>query len=83
MYRWKPASRTQCSENRFERHTLDSIKIYRGRRGCDRMAVGFLTTYAIRAYHHLRCEFESRFDLYLSHVYHILLVTYQLKYKFF
>jgi hypothetical protein len=24
----------------------------RGRRGCDRMVVGFTTTYAISAYHH-------------------------------
>jgi hypothetical protein len=29
------------------------------RRGCDRMEVGFTTTYAISAYHHW-CEFESR-----------------------
>jgi len=31
----------------------------RGRRGCDHMVVGFTTTYAISAYHHLRCEFDS------------------------
>jgi hypothetical protein len=31
----------------------------RGRRGCDRMAVGFTTTCAISAYHHWY-EFESR-----------------------
>jgi len=30
---------------------------YRGR---DRLVVGFTTTYAIRAYHHKHCEFESR-----------------------
>jgi hypothetical protein len=30
---------------------------YRGR---DRLVVGFATTYAIRAYHHKHCEFESR-----------------------
>ena len=30
------------------------------RRGRDRMVVGFTTTYAIRAYHYLRCEFEFR-----------------------
>jgi hypothetical protein len=30
------------------------------RRGSDRMVVGFTTTYAIRAYHHWCCEFESR-----------------------
>jgi len=27
---------------------------------CDRMVVGFKTTYAISAYHYLSCEFESR-----------------------
>ena len=31
-----------------------------GRRGGDRMIVGFTTTYAISVYHHWRCEFESR-----------------------
>ena len=30
------------------------------RHGRDRMVVGFTTSYAISAYHHLRCEFESR-----------------------
>jgi len=29
-------------------------------RGRDRMEVGFTTTYAISAYHHWCCEFESR-----------------------
>jgi hypothetical protein len=28
------------------------INILEGRRGRDRMVVGFITTYAIRAYHH-------------------------------
>jgi len=32
----------------------------RSRRGRDRMVVGFTTTYAISAYHHWCCEFESR-----------------------
>jgi len=32
----------------------------RGRRGRDRMIVGFTTTYAITAYYHWCCEFESR-----------------------
>jgi len=32
------------------------------RRGRDRMVVGFITNCAISAYHHLRCEFESRSD---------------------
>ena len=31
----------------------------RGRRGRDRVVVGFINTYAISAYHHLSCEFES------------------------
>jgi len=30
------------------------------RRGRDRMLVGFTTTYAISAYHHWCCAFESR-----------------------
>jgi hypothetical protein len=29
----------------------------RGRRGCDRMIVGFTTTCAISAYHHYSCRF--------------------------
>ena len=32
----------------------------RGRRGHDIMVVGFITTYAISAYHYLCCKFESR-----------------------
>ena len=32
------------------------------RRGHDHMVVGFTTTCAISAYHHKRCEFESRSD---------------------
>ena len=32
----------------------------RGRRGHDHMVVWFTTTYAINAYHHYSCEFESR-----------------------
>jgi len=31
----------------------------RGSHGRDRMVVGFTTTYAISAYHHWCCEFES------------------------
>ena len=37
-------------------HTCVNFRGYRGR---DHMVVGFTTTYAISAYHHLRCEFES------------------------
>ena len=36
-------------------------KCYRGRRGRDRMVVGFTTTYSISAYHHESCEFEFRY----------------------
>jgi hypothetical protein len=32
----------------------------RGRRGRDRMVVGFITSYAISDFHHWCCEFESR-----------------------
>jgi hypothetical protein len=38
---------------------LSSIYL-RGHLGRDRMVVGFTTTYAFSAYHHWRCEFESR-----------------------
>ena len=30
-----------------------------GRRGLDRIVVGFITTYAMNAYHHSSCEVES------------------------
>ena len=33
------------------------------RRARNCMVVGFTTTYAISAYHHKRCEFESRSDV--------------------
>jgi hypothetical protein len=36
------------------------IILDKGPRGRDRMVVGFTTTYAISAYHHWCCEFESR-----------------------
>jgi hypothetical protein len=39
-------------------HTITSTTISRGRRGRDRMVVGFTTTYAISAYHHWCCEFK-------------------------
>ena len=35
------------------------LSLFRGRRGRDRMVVGFTTTHAISAYHHW-CQFESR-----------------------
>ena len=36
------------------------VNCWVGRRGRDSMVVGFTTTYAISAYHHWWCEFESR-----------------------
>ena len=50
----------------FQSQTVHRINIYnhrasnlyRGHCGLDRMVVGFITTYAINAYHHLHCEFE-------------------------
>jgi hypothetical protein len=38
----------------------DCIDICNCHHGRDRMVVGFTTTYAISAYHHWCCEFESR-----------------------
>ena len=34
--------------------------MYISGQGCDRMVVGFTITYAISAYNHKCCEFESR-----------------------
>ena len=39
--------------------TLGSVASM-GRRGHDRMIVGFTTTCSISVYHHLSCEFEPR-----------------------
>jgi hypothetical protein len=36
----------------LEHSTDNSESLERGRHGCDRMVVGFTTTYAISAYHH-------------------------------
>ena len=42
-------------------HSLKSPSTeYGGRRGRDRVVIGFTTTYVIDAYHHLCSEFESR-----------------------
>ena len=38
---------------------LSSTKWMGDHHGCDRMVVGFTTTYAVSAYHNRRCEFES------------------------
>jgi hypothetical protein len=46
----------------YVKDLLELLQVYiycRGRHGCDRMVVGFTTTYAINAHHHW-CEFESR-----------------------
>jgi hypothetical protein len=37
-----------------------STKILTGRRGRDLIVVGFTTTYAVSAYHHTSCGFDSR-----------------------
>ena len=39
---------------------LSDFHFTEARRGRDRMIVGFTTTYAISAYYHWCCEFESR-----------------------
>jgi hypothetical protein len=45
----------------FRSISVDTLFSYfRDRRGRDSMIVGFITTYAISAYHHWCCEFESR-----------------------
>ena len=43
-------------------HVKDGGTIFSrgGHRGYDRMVVGFTSIYAISAYHHRCCEFESR-----------------------
>jgi len=37
----------------------ESFELEKGCHGRDRMVDGFTTTYAISAYHHSSCEFES------------------------
>jgi hypothetical protein len=36
-----------------------SVYMYRGRRGGDRIVVGFITSCAINTYHQYSCDFES------------------------
>ena len=36
------------------------LQMLSGRRGRDRMTVGFITAYAISVYNYQRCEFEVR-----------------------
>jgi hypothetical protein len=54
----------KLKKNIWQKHIAQCLAVitymYRGRRGRDRMVVGFTTTYAISAYHHWSCEFESR-----------------------
>jgi len=38
---------------------LSTYTCARGRRGRNRVIVGFTTTYAINAYHHWCCDFKS------------------------
>ena len=40
--------------------TKDKARLNKSRHDCDCLVVGFTTIYAISAYHHLVCEFESR-----------------------
>jgi len=42
--------------------TINSI-LYRGCQGRDHVVVGFTTTCAISAYHHLSCEFEPLYNI--------------------
>ena len=56
---------SNCSDIVFGFHFIPfsfnkNSKYFRGRHDRDRMVVGIKTTYAISAYHHLCCEFESR-----------------------
>ena len=41
-------------------HAPRYIHFYWGRRGCDRMVVGFTPTRAISVYYHYSCKFEPR-----------------------
>jgi hypothetical protein len=43
----------------YKRHEVNTY-LLGGRRGCGRIVVGFITTYASNAFHHYRWEFESR-----------------------
>ena len=49
-----------CIANDLTLKFLIKLIHIRDRRGCDRMVVGFTTTYVISIYHHCCCEFESR-----------------------
>jgi len=46
--------------------------VYQGRHARDHMVVGFITTYAITAYHHWSCEFEPRSGEVYSKQYYVI-----------
>jgi hypothetical protein len=57
-------------------YTYVTYDIKMSSRGRDRMLVGFITTYAISAYHHYRREFEPRsYEAYLIQHYVIKFVS--------
>ena len=71
VYLWKEILNNTVKLNNFSNEMMKMYKKYftfkhqsyifiRGRRGHHRMVVGFITTYAINAYHHWSCEFEFR-----------------------
>jgi succinate dehydrogenase flavin-adding protein (antitoxin of CptAB toxin-antitoxin module) len=53
---------------KHDRNQDINFTLRRGRRDRDRMVVRFTNTYAISAYHHWRCEFESSLGLILLFV---------------
>jgi hypothetical protein len=55
-----PSQQNKQSRLNYEVNLLSLTFLSRDRRGRDRMVVGFTTIYAISAYHHWCCEFESR-----------------------
>jgi len=58
-------------------NVYENVQLRTGdRRGGDRMVVRFTTTFAISAYHHFRCEFESHLgEVYSIQHYVIKFVT--------
>jgi hypothetical protein len=64
---WRFSVFTICRSVVLRRNTLQNVLTcnqseirLRDHRGRDRMVIGFITTYAISAYHNWCCEFESR-----------------------
>ena len=56
-------------------YSLFFYQIQRGCRGSDRMVVRLITPYAISAYYHQRCEFESHSALYIFTKIHLIQVS--------